>query len=109
MKTSRNKKNKSNKSKSNTNSQEDIDKKKDSADDKNIDLDKINQDDDISDDDSSIDSDMSDEINKKIDLICDRNKSNLVENEIKNDDDYQFDKKKNVKYEKKEMKNDFGD
>ena len=52
---------------------------------------------------------MSDEINKKIDLICDRNKSNLVENEIKNDDDYQFDKKKNVKYEKKEMKNDFGD
>ena len=97
------------KSKQNSSSENDLDI------DNNIDIDDQNQfeKNDILDEDFIDNSDISDEIEKKIDSICDRNKNNRL-NSGKNDNmlykpDGKVEKKKKEKYDKKKMKNSFND
>ena len=97
--------------KKNNKSDESLDYKKDSADAKDFDLDNINEDKNSFDDDYSEDSDISDEINKKINSIYDKNKSFLESNNNNNNNEEvnKNDVKKKIKYEQKIMGNKFNE
>ena len=104
MKESRNKR-----KKTNSKSDDELENKKDSVDAKDIELDNINEDKNSFDGDSSEDSNISDEIDKKIGTIYDRNKNFFEGNDNNNKEDAKNDKKKKVKYDKKIMGNTFND
>ena len=104
MKESRNKR-----KKTNSKSDDELENKKDSVDAKDIELDNINEDKNSFDGDSSEDSNISDEIDKKIGTIYDRNKNFFEGNDNNNKEDVKNDKKKKVKYDKKIMGNTFND
>ena len=97
--------------KKNNKSDESLDYKKDSADAKDFDLDNINEDKNSFDDDYSEDSDISDEINKKINSIYDKNKIFLESNNNNNNNEEvnKNDVKKKIKYEQKIMGNKFNE